>query len=66
MLFVNIYLYVWCMFKILKLNKKKYKKIIYKIFGRVYVCRVVCDIFVCVYLLFDVIYCCKLILVRYG
>lgn len=54
------------MFKILKLNKKKYKKIIYKIFGRVYVCRVVCDIFVCVYLLFDVIYCCKLILVRYG
>lgn len=59
-------MYVWCMFKILKLNKKKYKKIIYKIFDRVYVCRVVCDIFVCVYLLFDVIYCCKLILVRYG
>lgn len=54
------------MFKILKSNKKKYKKTTYKTPGRAHACRVARDIFVCVYLLFDAIYCCKSTPARHG
>lgn len=54
MLFANIFLYAWRMFKILKSNKKKYKKTTYKTPGRAHACRVARDILVCAYLLFVV------------